>query len=250
MKYALLTALSLLLLACGRETEPFEMDFDHAYFPLELGRAWEYEVDSIIFASSIAGSDSVRCLVREEVKEFFITSNGDTVYRVERFERPDESQDWQIRKVVALSRSKSQATRTEDNLRFIKLVFPFREGANWDGNLHIDKNLRIIVAGELLEMFKDWDYRILGKGMPFNNGIRNFDDAVVVSLADSENLIERRFVREVYANGIGLVYMEQQILDTQCRVCCNDNFAQCSALPWQAKAEKGFIVIQRLTRWE
>lgn len=252
MKYLFLAWITFLLLACGRETELFEADLGHDYFPLEVGRAWEYQVDSITFDPSVSGTgvDSIRILAREEVKDFFIDHAGDTVFRVERFERPDETQSWQIRKVIALSRNARQAVRTEDNLRFIKLVFPLREDTRWDGNVHIDPTRFVIVAGELLDMFKNWDYRIADIGKPFSNGILNFDDVVMVSLSDNENQIEYRSANEVYARNIGLAYMEQQILDTQCRVCCNGDFAQCASLSWPAKAEKGFIVRQRLMRWE
>lgn len=238
----------ILLLACKRETETIDLDLGRAYFPLQMGRAWEYEVDSIVFSTS--ATDSSRTLQRDVIVESFTDANGDTIYRVERYERLSPDQDWQIRKVLSLSANNRQAIRTEDNLRFIKLVFPFREGTTWDGNLHIDKSLRIILAGEVLEVFKDWSYKISSKGQPYSNGVLSFDDAVVASHADSETLIEYRYVQEAYARDVGLVFQEQRILDTQCQRCCNANFAQCIDLPWTSKADKGFVMRRRLTGWE
>lgn len=238
----------LLLLSCGRETETIELDLGREYFPLQVGRAWEYEVDSIIFSTT--GTDSSHTLQRDVITDRFTDAAGDTIFRVERFERLSSAEDWQIRKVLSLSANERQAVRTEDNLRFIKLVFPIREGATWDGNFHIDQNLRIIIAGEVLDVFKDWSYKIISKGQAYSNGVRTFDDAVVASHADSENLIEYRFVQEAYARNVGLVFQEHQILDTQCQRCCNANFAQCLDLPWTEKAEKGFISRRRLTAWE
>lgn len=235
-------------LSCSRETETIAIDSGREYFPLQVGRAWEYEVDSIIF--STAGTDSSRTLQRDLITNSFTDAAGDTIFRVERYERLSPAEDWQIRKVLSLSANNRQAVRTEDNLRFIKLIFPVREGATWNGNLHIDQNLRIIVAGEVLDVFKDWKYKIITKGQPYFNGIQAFDDAVTTSHADSENLIEYRYVQEAYARNVGLVFQAQQILDTQCQRCCNANFAQCLDLPWTEKAEKGFILRRRLTGWE
>jgi hypothetical protein len=63
---------------------------------------------------------------------------------------------------------------------------------------------------------------------------------LTVREADSENLIELRRSRVKYAKGIGLVYRELWVLDTQC-------IEQCDGKPWEEKAEKGFILSQTIT---
>ncbi len=243
MRFFLPILFSALMLACSRETEPVDIDFGYEYFPLQVGKAWEYQVDSIIFDPAAGGTaiDSTRTYAREEIVEFWADAAGDTIYRVERFERADSAQSWQIRKVVAMTRQTRQALRTEDNLTFVKLTFPVQKGASWDGTRLMDKSQRIIIAGEVLEMFKDWSSKVLEAGISYSHGALNFSDVAVVSHADSENNIEYRYAREVYARSVGLVFMEQRILDTQCVPC---------AQPWIQKAEKGFIVQQRLMRWE
>jgi hypothetical protein len=62
---------------------------------------------------------------------------------------------------------------------------------------------------------------------------------VTVQNADSENLIELRLAHEKYARGVGLVYRELWILDTQC-------IEDCIGMTWEQKAEKGFILKQTL----
>ncbi len=250
----ILPALCCVLLwsACTRETEQVNIDFGYEYFPLKVGRSWEYQVDSIIFDPAGSGTaiDSTRIWALETALDFFLDHAGDTIFRVERYERGDTGQVWQIRKVMALSRTAQQAQRTEDNLRFVKLGFPLSKHAAWNGARFIDPEQTVVVAGEILKMFNGWRSTVLEYGTAWNNGIMNFDDAVVVSHADSENLVEYRYVQEAYARGVGLVFAEQRILDTQCRVCCDSNFGQCAGIPWTVKAEKGFIVRQRLIRWE
>jgi hypothetical protein len=66
---------------------------------------------------------------------------------------------------------------------------------------------------------------------------KTYNQVAIVSLADSENLIEYRWGREYYAKGIGLIYKELRVLDTQ-------KIDPTTA--WEEKAEKGFIVKQRL----
>ena len=122
---------------------------------------------------------------------------------------------------------------------FISLVFPVEENVQWDGNQFFDPGLIISVAGESIEMYKSWGYEIQSVGNTYTLDDQTFPDVVEVSMADNENLIERRFAHEVYAKDIGLIYREMLILDTQCETCCNGDFASCEAIDWEVKAEKG-----------
>lgn len=251
-RVSFLLLLSALLVACERTTETIETDLGYDYFPLQVGRIWEYQVDSILFdpMGTTVAVDSMRSWIREEIIGAYVDAAGDTVFQTERYIRNDTTDNWQISKVLSLSKTRRQAIRTEDNLRFVKLVFPLKKNARWDGNQYIDISLRVAVAGEMLHIFKDWQSKASDLNTAWSNGIRSFDDVALISHADSENLIEYRFAQEAYARHIGLVYHEMRILDTQCQICCNADFARCRNLPWTQKAEKGFIVKQRLTRWQ
>lgn len=247
----LLGGLLGLSLACERQVEANPIAYGYEYFPLQVGQSWEYQVDSIIFDPAGTGTrvDSIRLWAREIVADRYISAGGDTIYRIERYERYDTAQPWAIRKVLAQWRTPRQAFRQEDNLKLIKLIFPIEKGSRWNGTRHIAPGQRVVVAGEVLEMFKGWQSQILDSEQSFSTPAANFTDAIVVSHADASNLIEHRYQREAYARQVGLVFMEQRVLDTQCRVCCNSDFARCNNLPWRSKAEKGFIVQQQLWRW-
>lgn len=252
MRFIFFVLLLAVLAACDRETETIETDLGQEYFPLQLGRVWEYQVDSIIFDPEGSGvaMDSTRSWIREEIIGLYVDAAGDTIFRTERYVRSDTTDNWQISKVLAFNKNIRQAIRTEDNLRFVKMAFPLKKGGRWNGNQYIDQALRVTVAGEVIHIFKDWQSEVLDQADTWSNGIRSFDDVALISHADSENLIEYRFVQEAYARHIGLIYAEMRILDTQCQACCNSNFAQCSNLPWTQKAEKGFIIKQRLIHWQ
>src|SRR5690606_24012329 len=101
----------------------------------------------------------------------------------------------------------------EENLRFIKMVFPLREGVEWNGNKHIDVTTIIPIAGESVEVFKSWSYEALSVGETEIIGDFVFDEVATLSQADSENLIELRYSQEKYAKNIGLVYREMKILE-------------------------------------
>jgi len=80
-----------------------------------------------------------------------------------------------------------------------------------------------------------------------------FDDVLTVQLADSDSEIEYRYGIEKYARGVGLVYRELWILDTQCKGCCNAPDGtipvECTILPWEERADEGFIMIQKYAEY-
>ncbi len=228
--------------------EEVSLDFGYDYYPLEVGKFRIYELDSIIYDPRVGGTaiDSSTTLVREVIADSFTDNTGQTVFRVERSERTSEQAPWVVTSTVVLARDDGRAFWTEDNLRFIKMVFPLERGKQWDGHLFFDPLLTIPVAGESIQMFKDWNYKVLELGQTVTLGGQSFPDVATIELANSENLIENRQGTEQYAKGIGLIYRELAILDTQCEVCCENDFAACGALPWAQKAEKGFRLQQRL----
>lgn len=230
----------LWLAACETTPDDYQVALDYEYFPLQVGKFIVYEVDSTIYDPT--GDTSVfssKTLVKEEVVDTISDNNGLTLYKIERYQRTADTLPWQVTKVFTASIQDNKAIQTEDNLRFIKVVFPAKKNKTWDGNVHFNSSLIVTVAGESLEMFKGWSYKIESSGEPETVGDFNFDEVLTVRESDNENLIELRRSKAKYAKGIGLVYRELWILDTQC-------IEQCEGQTWEEKAEKGFILTQKI----
>ena len=245
-----LPLLLLCFVACEEEPDPFPTDLGYDYYPLAVGKYRIYETDSIIFDPGGTGTlvDTFSGQIREEIVELFEDAAGDTLYRVERSYRRESGTPFRVIKVYTeqLDRQRQQLVRQEDNLRFIKMVFPVRENKRWNGNVNFDEFIRVLVAGESVEMFKGWSYNYERTTLDTTIATRDYVDVVHIELADSENVIENRQADEYYAPGIGLVYRTLDIQDTQCEICCNNDTEQCIDLPWVEKAEKGFSLRQRL----
>ena len=96
-------------------------------------------------------------------------------------------------------------------------------------------------------MFKSWSYEVLDQSTSVELGSFTFENVAIIQNSDDENLIERRYVIEQYAPEVGLISRDLLILDTQCNVCCQGDFATCEPIDWKDKAERGFILRQRLT---
>jgi len=247
MKKRSLLALALLamLVSCTEETEEISINFGYEFYPLEVGKTWVYEVDSIVLSRQGTEVDTSTFFFREEIIETRLGNAGDTLYVVERFERRSDTAEWQFRDVFSLSRNATQAFRTEDNLRFVKMIFPVRQGDRWDGHQFFDPAVFIEVGGEQMPIFKDWAYRYASVS----------ENTVTISQAEFEDIVTFRQAEEQYEAGIGLVYRRVEVYDTECDRCCNKDTGNplCATLPWyinansnEYKAEKGFILEQRL----
>lgn len=247
-----LPALALLLLSLAlscrdQSIEPAPFDPSQLeYFPLSTGRFVVYRVDSLVFDPAPSGGtarDSSTTYVMEVIADTLTDNLGQRQFLIERYERTDTADAWALKFVCSASRDKSQAVRTEQNFRFLKMLFPMDKYSSWNGNLWIDINREIEIAGDRMRPFSNWAYEVDSIDIPSRIGVFSFDSTLVITEADDNNVIERRFSRSWYAKNIGLVKREQWILDSQ---YCNQTPppADCETLPWDLKAEKGYILRQ------
>ena len=147
--------------------------------------------------------------------------------------------NWELKDIWLAIRTDEGAEWIEENLRFLKMVFPLKEGLDWDGNQYIDITTIIPIAGESVEVFKSWSYESISIDESEQIGDETFENVATISQANSENLIELRLSEEKYAKGIGLVYREMKILDTQ-------NIIGFEFSTWEDKAQKGYILKQQI----
>lgn len=241
MRFFLLMVLGVFsFVACDDDViDQTEVDFGYDYFPLEIGKFIEYEVDSIIYDPLQGGIavDSSRTYVREEISDSFEDAVGNEIFTIERSERSDSTQAWYLTDVWSAFNTETESIRREENLEFIKMIFPVRDRRDWDA-IPFDEELEIEVAGETIKMFKNWESEMEDVDVSETiNGI-SFENVATVTLADDENIVEYRYGIEKYARGVGLVYRELIILDSQ--------NTEADTLTFLERAEEGFILEQRI----
>lgn len=234
------------------EIEDINTDFEYEFFPLAIGHQWLYQADSIVFDPVVGGIqlDTATFLIRETITDTLRDNTGRLLYRIQYAEKRGDD-PWMTKFVYTARRESTRAVRNENNLHYIKMVFPITEGSAWEGNAFIDEKTIINVAGEPIELFKGWDeYRVLNRHESHTVNGKVYDDVLEIEQVNYETLLELRKSREYYAKNIGLIDKEMEIFDTQCRVCCtengNVNFGRCTGVEWSQKAEKGFILRKKL----
>lgn len=247
VRFSILALLLLAFAACERVEDPFQLPPDDtaAYYPIEIGKFWEYVVDSTTFNENLPVPVSRDTYyVKEIVTDTFLDLEQHPWYRIERFERTSDTLPWEIKQVVAATIRDKEALRLENDLTFAKLIFPLKPFVKWDGNKYFDPYTPVPISGQSVEMFNlGWEYQVISIGNPeVIEGIP-YEEVAVIQQADlDDDQFIKRFAREKYARGIGLVERELWILDNE------DTTASVLAKPWIEKAQKGFILKQTLVR--
>ncbi len=231
------------LISCGKnETDTTIPNRGKDYYPLTIGNTALFDLDSVIYdpiSNSFVQIDTYRWQARDVLSDTVRAKNGTLAFIVDRSIKTKTSVNWTARETFSASLTSEYALLSENNLTYIKFPTYFDVGTNWDGNLFNDVSTKLEVAGEILEPFsKKWTFEVLSYGKAEKIGTKDYADVLTIQAqSDPKILTEKRYSLEKYAKGVGLVYREIRILDTQ---------KLDASTAWEKKAQKGFIT--KMTR--
>ncbi len=225
------------------EREQVDVESDKAFFPLQVGKFLEYEVDSILFRQG-KFLDSVHTFIREEIISQSRDSLGE-IFFILRSNKKTLTQPWVPSASYSGRILEQKVIRNESNLHFIKLVFPILKNQTWNGLALIKKDQDFNVEGESIAIYEGWEFFKTQDGAhPEKIGLLNFNDVITVLQTDAEDILAKRYSIEKYTKGVGLVYRECHIFD------CNDKVNTCTnTVPWTSRATKGFRLKQWIIRY-
>lgn len=181
------------------------VDLGVTYFPDNVGHYVVYEVDSTVYDDFNHDTDIYRYQVKELIQSEFTDNEGRRALRIERWIKnyndtiPYSSMPWTLSRVWYAVRTLTQAERVEENIRYIRLVFPVKENTTWNGNAQ--------------NTIGEWDYEYENVDEAFHAGNMHFDSTLTVIQKNEINLLEHRYYRERYARHIGLI--EKSVIDVR-----------------------------------
>ncbi|WP_027000428.1 hypothetical protein [Eisenibacter elegans] len=161
-----------------------------SFAALEVGNFVDYEVERVDFFL-LDAPEVQRFQLREIVVDTFTNIQGSKSYRIERYRRANAQQFWRIDSIWTARIEGAQYIRTENNIPYIRLVFPPRNGLTWDGNQVNALRSQQYVVKEL------------GQERIINN--QPFLSTLKVEQANDSSLVELNRAYEIYAQGVGLV---------------------------------------------
>ena len=219
--------------ACKKETDTSDYDYGYNYLPDDSGTFVIYKVDSTIYNDFNNTRRYSTTYLKEKIGEQFKDNLGRTAKKILRYYSDTLTTQWELFNVDYLVRTALVAERVEDNLRYIKLVFPNDVSEKWLGNKLINSPPPYIIDTSNY-FLNDWKYTIKNRDEYYDNGIKIFDSTLLVSQIQDSTAITKTYSIEKYARNVGLVYREFWIVVGQINI----------GSPWEDRAQKGFILRQ------
>jgi hypothetical protein len=190
--------------ACSKKgDDPSSVDLGYEYFPAQTGATWIYHVDSLVYDDNTGETtiDTFAYEYKEQITGTFTDVSGKTGQYVTRSFRMHDTLPWEQGNIWTILKTELNAQRTEENTRYVKLVFPLESRKTWNGNLF--NNL-----GEE-------EYSVETYNEPATVGASSYEQTMKVLQKDEENAIEEIKKYEIYARNVGMVYMLSDSINTQ-----------------------------------
>lgn len=226
-----LVTLSCFVHSCKKKTDSSFSNLLKTYVPSEVGFWAVYNVDSIRFSKNGAQptvSDTIHFQIKEVIDSSYVDATGNEQFRIILYKRATSTDNWVLHRVWSSKVGATSYEKTEDDLRYIKLVFPPYKNQTWKGNAYINPNIDPSLF--LTSSNETWTYEYTAVNESKTVGGILFDSTCTVSQYDYEQNIDKYFFQEVYANNVGLVYKESTNIHKQT-----------ASNPW-TKPESGYIV--------
>ena len=186
---------SLLLFSCDNINSnlPPPQDGGKFFYP-NIGQSIVYDVEDTQY--ELTGKFTVKTYQLKEVNiHTFKDSDGKEALRIERYRRENNSQKWTIDSIFTAKKEIDKALKTENNVTYIKISFPIKEGLKWNGNAYNSLGNDVYELKKISQLFQI-------------NG-QKFENTFSVIQQNDSTLVDLKRRIEVYAEGIGMIYQEK-----------------------------------------
>jgi hypothetical protein len=200
--------LGFALFSCKKDASVGDMGYN--YFPTDVGKYVIYDVDSTFYDGFFSPVKAVnfKFQLKEKIESVFNDNQGRPTMRLERYVKyydslvPYSAQPWILRDVWMANRNTTNAERVEENVRFVRLIFPVRKNKIWNANVQNTNNER------------DFNYEYCD--VPETMGNINFTQVLQTLYDDGGAILTSREYRsEKYAKDVGLIFRQEIVVESQ-----------------------------------
>ena len=195
MKITLIILSIFLLLACDNINSNLSLSQDGGnFFYPKIGQSVVYDVEDTQY--ELTGKFVVKTYQLKEVNvSTFKDLEGKEALRIERYRRENNSQKWVIDSVFTAKKEIDKVLKTENNVTYVKILFPIKEGLKWNGNAY--------------NSFRNDIYELKKVNQFFQTNGRKFDNTFTVIQQNDSTLVDLKKRIEIYAENIGMIYQEK-----------------------------------------
>lgn len=199
--YFLFFLILITFFSCKKDEKTIvSINYGYNYAGLRVGKYVVYDVDSTFYNVPFNIVNNYKFQIKEIVDSKYIDAQGNEAYKIIRYKKDTTvSQNWEHQVVWNATITKSNFQKVEDNVRFVKLLFPIKSDKVWNGNS--------------MNTLSSWEYKYTSTHLQEQVGNAMLDSVTTVTQFDDNNeiLIQRQFFQEKYAANIGMVY--KRIID-------------------------------------
>ncbi|RYY54577.1 MAG: hypothetical protein EOO09_13825 [Chitinophagaceae bacterium] len=216
--------LTIMLGSCSDKEEEFITEPLSDYMLMVPGKYITYRLDSTVTTAFGVNLEIHSYQVKHVVDAEITDNEGNRAFRVFRYLRNEAgTSEWVPNGTYMVTDKDKQIEVQEDNLRFLKLQGPVREGISWKGNYQLPDRPYAALGYNIavVDYMKDWEYYYAAFDETLEVNGQLYNDVYTV---EQENFIDNWPVMagtagvnirayEQYAKGIGLVHRSTSILE-------------------------------------
>lgn len=189
-----LPVLLLLAVGCGEDEDVKQLS-DAGYFPLRKGFYQVYEVHNREYQLQAEIVNEMYQLKTEVVDSFINQEQGYT-YTIHRSKRSTTNDVWEFQDVWSVRMNAANVVVSEENIPYIKIVFPAVKNRQWNGNA-----LNTLPADEYVLTNTGESYELATGG--------TVGEYIQITQEDSyDPILYLKKREEIYVQNIGLVQSE------------------------------------------
>ncbi len=207
----LVVTLVTFLYSCKKKTETFTSASINDYAALQTGKTYIYRLDSTIIAPFGTALIVKSYQAKDSIESAFTDNLGRQSFRIFRYTRDTlATQPWRFAATYVATPTDQTLEYVDNNMRYIKLHAPIKEGYMWPAHTFINTRL------EHLNFLEGWNYEYQNVGQSYTVLNKSYDSTITVFQKDETTpeifnkdiYNEKNLGKEVYAKGIGLIYKE------------------------------------------
>ena len=187
----------IVLGSCKKEVVT-PVDLGYGYFPTNVGHWVLYNVDSIYYDTFTSTKTHYHYQIKELIQSAFLDLSNRPTQRIERYETIDTVPTF-LKNVWVSNLTTTDAEKVEENIRYIKLVFPVVGGQTWNGNAY--------------NTLGEQDYQYGNVNVPYTINGLSFDSTLNVIQDYDSNLVSVQIESEMFAKHVGLIYKRYRNVD-------------------------------------
>ena len=189
--------LTVIFFSCSKK-EVVVADVGYDYAGLVVGKYVVYDVDSLTYDDFTATIDTAIYQIKEVVDSKITDLEGEDAFKIIRYRRDNDTSNWVLTDVWSSKITQSNFQKVEENIRFVKFIFPVKANKTWNGNSMNNQS--------------EMEYEYTSIDQSESIGGNSLNDVLMVNQHEDLNLINQELFQEKYAKGIGLVYKKSMDL--------------------------------------